>query len=95
MKLFKGAPAENQAEFLATLSIDEWEDAGEWLMKQFGTVMDKVADARRERRKIAAEFEHRLAARDAEVRDKIDGVTDALNYLKNGGNDLLRGKTPT
>ncbi|KFY73159.1 hypothetical protein V499_06732 [Pseudogymnoascus sp. VKM F-103] len=94
MKMFQNAPAENQAAFLATLSIDEWEDAGEWLMKQFGTVMGKVADARRERRKIAAEFEERLAARDAEVRNKIDGVEDALNFLKDGGNDLLRGKTP-
>ena len=64
-------------------------------MKQFGTVMGKAADARRERRKIAAEFEDRLAARDAEVREKADGVTVALKDLKNGGQNLLRGRTPT
>ncbi|ELR07482.1 hypothetical protein VC83_02138 [Pseudogymnoascus destructans] len=95
MKLFKYAPAENQLAFLATLSIDEWEEAGEWLMKQFGTVMDKFADARRERRKIATGFEDRLAARDAEVREKTDGVTAALKDFKKGGQELLRRKTPT
>ncbi|OBT91191.1 hypothetical protein VE02_00320 [Pseudogymnoascus sp. 03VT05] len=95
MKLFKSAPAEDQAAFLASLSIDEWEDAGDWLMKQFGAVMDKVAAARRERRKIAAEFEDKLAARDAEVKEKTDGVAAALEDFKKGGQDLLRGKTPT
>jgi hypothetical protein len=95
MKLFKSVPAENQAAFLASLSIDEWEEAGEWLMKQFGTVMDKVAKARRERRKVATEFEDRLAARDAEVRKKTVDVTVALKDIKKAGEDMLRGKTPT
>ncbi|KFY60492.1 hypothetical protein V496_05310 [Pseudogymnoascus sp. VKM F-4515 (FW-2607)] len=95
MELFKSKPAGERAEFLATLSIDEWEEAGEWLMKQFGSVMGRAADARRERRKIAAKFEDKLAARDAEVRKRADGVTASLKDLKNGGQDLLRGKTPT
>lgn len=95
MELFKSQTPADRAAFLATLSIDEWEEAGEWLMKQFGTVMGKAADARRERRKIAAEFEDRLAARDAEVREKADGVTVAVKNLKNGGQNLLRGRTPT
>lgn len=95
MELFKSKSAEERAEFLATLSIDEWEEAGEWLMKQFGSVMGRAADARRERRKIAAKFEDKLAARDAEVRKRANGVTASLKDLKNGGQDLLRGKTPT
>lgn len=95
MELFKAERPEDQAAFLASLSIDEWEEAGEWLMKQFGTVMTKVADARRDRRKIATEFENRLAARDAEVRQRTDDVTAALKDIKKAGEDLLRGKTPT
>ncbi|KFY24229.1 hypothetical protein V491_02234 [Pseudogymnoascus sp. VKM F-3775] len=94
MEMFKSQPPGDRAEFLAALSIDEWEEAGEWLMKQFGIVMNKVAGARRKRRKIASEFEDKLAARDAEVRERTDGVTAALKDLKNGGQDLLRGKTP-
>lgn len=94
MEMFKGQPSGDRATFLATLSIDEWEEAGEWLMEQFGVVMSKVAAARRERRKIASEFEEKLAARDGEVRERTDGVTAALKDLKNGGQDLLRGKTP-
>ncbi|KFY25250.1 hypothetical protein V493_04742 [Pseudogymnoascus sp. VKM F-4281 (FW-2241)] len=95
MELFKTKSAEERAEFLATLSLDEWEEAGDWLMHEFSSMMSKIGRARRERRKIAAEFEKKLAARDAEVRDKTDGVTVALKGLKNGGQDLLRGKTPT
>ncbi|KFY85785.1 hypothetical protein V500_08130 [Pseudogymnoascus sp. VKM F-4518 (FW-2643)] len=95
MGLFKAQSPEDRAAFLATLSIDEWEEAGQWLMVQFGTVMTKVAAARRERRKIAAAFEEKLAARDAEVREKTDGVTAVLQQMKNGGQDLLRGRTPT
>lgn len=95
MELFKARSPEDRAVFLATLSIDEWEEAGQWLMVQFGTVMTKVAAARRERRKIAAAFEEKLAARDAEVREKTDGVTAVLQQMKNGGQDLLRGRTPT
>lgn len=95
MELFKARSPEDRAAFLATLSIDEWEEAGQWLMGQFGTVMTKVAAARRERRKIAAAFEEKLAARDAEVRERTDGVTAVLQQMKNGGQDLLRGRTPT
>ncbi|OBT66084.1 hypothetical protein VE03_05172 [Pseudogymnoascus sp. 23342-1-I1] len=95
MELFKTKSPEERAEFLATLSIDEWEEAGQWLMSQFGSVMVRVADARCERRKIAVKFENRLAARDAEVRERTDGVTASLTDLKNGGQDLLRGRTPT
>ena len=95
MKLFKSASAEDQAAFLASLSIDEWDEAGEWLMKQFATVMDNVVNARRDRRKIATEFEDRLAARDAEVRKKTVDVTVALKDIKKAGEDMLRGKTPT
>lgn len=95
MELFMAKQAEERAEFLATLSIDEWEEAGEWLMGQFGSVMSRAVDARRERRKIAANFEDKLAARDSEIRKRADGVTASLKELKSGGQDLLRGKTPT
>ncbi|KFY30599.1 hypothetical protein V494_08098 [Pseudogymnoascus sp. VKM F-4513 (FW-928)] len=94
MELFKNRPAEERAEFFASLSIDEWEEAGEWLMKQFGTVMGKVAESRRNRRKTALRYESMMAERDAEIREKTDDVTAALKDLKNGGQDLLRGKTP-
>ncbi|KFY39497.1 hypothetical protein V495_05916 [Pseudogymnoascus sp. VKM F-4514 (FW-929)] len=94
MELFKTRPADERAAFFASLTIDEWEEAGEWLMTQFGTVMGKVVDARRDRRKVAAGFEDKLAARDAEVKETTDGVASALQQLKNGGQDLLRGRTP-
>ena len=95
LEWYKSQPREVQAAFLATLPIEEWEQAGEWIMKQFGTVMTKVADARRERRKVATEFEARVAARDAKVKQEADSVATALQQLKHGGQDLLRGRTPT
>jgi hypothetical protein len=85
----------DQEKFLQSLSVDEWEQAGEWFITRFSETMTKFAELRRQRRNIAADFEKKLSERDALIKGKSESLNSVMHEMKKGGINLLRGKTPT
>ncbi|MCJ1335562.1 hypothetical protein MMC09_000834 [Bachmanniomyces sp. S44760] len=81
-----------KAEFFSSLSIDEHEECGDLIVERFGTLMSKFKEARREKRKVAREFEEELACREADVRARKEAVEIDMQRLKKVGAGLLRGQ---
>jgi hypothetical protein len=79
--------------FFATLSPEEWEDCGEWFVSQFGELVKKITEARRERRSVAERFENEVAKRYKIVEASGQALNMDLQEMKAGGIGVLKGRT--
>jgi len=89
---YKTKDVTEQQQFFTRLSMDEWEDSGDWFLEQFGAVMQKMKNARREKRKLIQNFEDEISAREEAVRGKIEGIGKTLEELKEEGKAMMAGK---
>ncbi|KAF2091605.1 hypothetical protein K490DRAFT_61038 [Saccharata proteae CBS 121410] len=80
-----------KAKFFASLNLEDWEEAGDWFLDQFGSIVKKMKEARQKKRKIAREFEDEVRKRDAQVASKRRCVEQAMLQMRNQGAGLLQG----
>ncbi len=78
--------------FFSTLTLAEWEVAGDWFVDRFGELVKKMSAARTERRRVAGEFEAEVARREEFVRGRREGVEGEMRKMRRGGEDVLRSK---
>lgn len=83
-----------KAAFFNSLSIDEWEEAGDWFVNRFGELMKKMRGARKEKRKLASEFEDEVTKRNDQVERKRIRLDEVTSRMKSEGVGLLRAVTP-
>ena len=83
-----------QAFFFASLSMDEWEESGDWFTQQFSLLKDKMRHSRQERRRIAQGFESEVAARYTAVSKEQQSTEDALRQMKENGRLVVQRSTP-
>lgn len=83
------APPQQQ-QFFASLNIDEWEDAGDWFLEQFGGLIKKMKELRREKRKLAGRLEDEVAERDDQITRKKQRLNGEMEGMKSQGQGLLR-----
>jgi hypothetical protein len=88
------APAD-QTKFFRSLPTREWEDAGDWFLSQFESIIKRTREARQEKRKLAREFEKEVEKRHRHVAKKSRQVDDALQKMSAQGQGLLPPKSPT
>lgn len=86
-----GAEPKTQAEFFASLNIDEWEESGDWFLDRFGETIKKLKDVRREKRKAARAFEDEIEARETTVHKKRALTHAAMIEMKTSGAAVLQG----
>jgi hypothetical protein len=89
---YKTKGSMDQHEFLAHLPLDEWDEAGDWFLEQFSSVVRRIREARRARRKLVREFEDEVAARAEAVRLKTEAIERTLEELKAEGQTMMEGK---
>ncbi|KAK0284910.1 hypothetical protein LTR35_000245 [Friedmanniomyces endolithicus] len=82
---------EDQAHFLSTLDINQWEEAGDWFLSRFGETMAKLKSARQEKRRAARAFEDEVEKRHNAVSKKRKLTEDALGEMKASGAMVLQG----
>ncbi|KAK5163264.1 uncharacterized protein LTR77_010850 [Saxophila tyrrhenica] len=88
---------QTQADFFASLSLGEWEQAGDWFLGRFGEVLSKMKGARQEKRSAAQTFEGEISARYQAVEKKrewCEGTHAEENeesVRSNGGVDVKEG----
>ncbi|KAI6897563.1 hypothetical protein KC318_g12320 [Hortaea werneckii] len=82
---------QDQAEFFASLTIDDWEQAGDWFLDRFGDLMKRLKEARREKREAAKRFEDEVEHRHNAVSKKRKLTDDALGEMKTSGALVLQG----
>ncbi|KAF2834080.1 hypothetical protein M501DRAFT_997324 [Patellaria atrata CBS 101060] len=85
---------EDQSRFLSSLSLAEWEDAGDWFVEQFAETVKKMTAARREKRELERAFEEELTQRDLAVKGKREEIEGAVMRMKGAGTGLLMEGTP-
>lgn len=76
-------------ELLATLPIDEWEEAGEWFLSKFNNTMLKLKNLRQEKRKAARAFEEQIQGRHAAVVKKRKATEAAFAAMRTNGKTIL------
>ncbi|KAK8173088.1 extracellular mutant protein 11-domain-containing protein [Phyllosticta citrichinensis] len=85
--------ATEQAAFFASLTIDEYDEAGAWFAQQFAAVVSRVSQARRDKRRVAQLFEDEIRQRHDLVTKKKRRLDDEIAKMRGKGQDLLP-KTP-
>jgi hypothetical protein len=87
-----GKSEEARRAFFASLSTEEWEDCGEWFVTQFGQLVKKMNEARRERTRVAQGFEDQVAERHNDVEASAQELAKGLQEMKTGGLGVLKGR---
>jgi len=78
-----------QAAFFSSLNLQQWEEAGDWFIGKFSEIVKKMGQCRREKRKLAAEFEKEVHERHDAVEKKKRSIEDALESMRTSGKDVL------
>jgi hypothetical protein len=89
---YKSKGSMDQHEFFTHISIDEWDEAGDWFLAQFGSIMQRLKQARKAKRQLVQQFEDEIAVREEAVRTKVDGIGRTLEDLKQEGQTMMQGK---
>lgn len=83
-------PPEKQQDYFASLTIDQWEDAGDWFRDEFIKMLDRMKKARREKRDLVHKFEDEIERRHEAVVSKREETEEALAGMKNSGMRVLQ-----
>ena len=76
--------------FFASLTIDQYEECGDLLLDGFRDVMDRLKQARQQKRKAAKAMEDQIAKREEWVRRKRGVCEQELGRLKNAGTAVVK-----
>ena len=76
----------------SSLTIEQYEEAGDLLLEKFANVIGRYKEARKSKRMVAKEFEKEVAQREELVRTKTTAVERDLTGLKHAGRKVVQGK---
>ncbi|PGH16619.1 hypothetical protein AJ80_05121 [Polytolypa hystricis UAMH7299] len=91
LQRLKSLTDDQRRNFFSSLSIDEWEDSGDWLLEQFATLLTKTKEARHERRSVARVFEKEVERRYEAVEGEGKEIEKRLEDMRAGGMGVLKG----
>ncbi|KAK3994890.1 hypothetical protein QBC44DRAFT_321437 [Cladorrhinum sp. PSN332] len=92
MEHYKDKGSIDQHQFFTRMTVDEWDEAGDWFLEQFSNVVQKIKKARKTKRTLMTQFEEEISAREEAVRGKIEGIGKTLEELKQEGQTMMEGK---
>ena len=91
--LKKNGKRHSQRQALFTsLTLEQYEEAGDLLLEKFADVVGRYKEARRSKRIVAKEFEKEVTQREELVRGKITAVDGDLTGLRQAGQKVVQGK---
>ncbi|KAI9745404.1 MAG: hypothetical protein M1818_000938 [Claussenomyces sp. TS43310] len=88
----KGIPAAQKQGFFSSLTVEEWDKAGDWFLDRFGNILSDLKEARRAKREISKTFEDEIEKQEQTVRNKAGDLDRDLKDMKIGGQNVLKGK---
>ena len=83
---------EQRRVFLASLSMEDYEQCGEVMIQKFTQIVSKFVAARQQKRKLMTIFEEEIAKREQRVRGKVEAFEKHFSRLKRGGEDVVNQK---
>lgn len=91
LQLVTRSSQEDKINFFTSMSMEDWEDAGDWFLERFGDIAKKFKAARQEKRKATQELEREVAVRHEAVAKKRKLTEDALGEMRESGGRVLSG----
>ncbi|KAH8728999.1 extracellular mutant protein 11-domain-containing protein [Phaeosphaeriaceae sp. PMI808] len=85
----KNFETNHQMQFFRSLPITEWEDAGDWFLDQFNSIIKRTKEARKIKRKLAQGFEDEIEKRHVHVSKRQHQAEAAMNKMKAQGERLV------
>lgn len=76
-----------------SMTVDEWEQGGEWFLDQFSDIVKRLKEAKMEKRKIVSRFEKEIESREKAVSGKRAAFERELQGMQTGAEKLMRGKS--
>lgn len=81
--------AGQQKAFFASLTLSQWEEAGDVIMDKFTDLMAELKKKRKEKRELSRKFEAKIAIRHKEISLKRKTTDDALKAMRGAGSHVL------
>lgn len=94
LQYVKTLPAENKQAFFSSLSLDQWEEAGDWFLGQFGILVDRFRDARKRKRENAQAIEEKILARHEQIEARKRKIDQAFVEMRKESDRVLPKATP-
>jgi hypothetical protein len=87
-----GLTAEPEQQELAfnAMTLEEWEEAGEWFVGRFAETVRRMAEVRKRKRRVGREAEEAVARRNEAVEEGERGTKAVLDEMKERGGEILR-----
>jgi hypothetical protein len=92
LEQFQQQGEREQHQFFAGMSNDDWENAGDWFADQFSSIMNRLRNARREKRQMISEFETEASHREEVIRSRTDAIDRKLAKMKQDGQRVVGEK---
>ena len=89
LEQFSRQSEREQRAFFATMSMDDWEESGDWFVDQFSTLMTKLRDARRDKRRTIQNFEKEAFSREEAVRRRSEAIDRKLGKMRQDGQRVV------
>ncbi|KAH8193666.1 hypothetical protein TruAng_012170 [Truncatella angustata] len=81
-----------QTSFFTNMPVRDWDDSGDWFLEQFGDIMNRLKDARKDKRKRVDDFEREIAEREDAVEKKMRGIDQTLDDFRKEGQVMMKNK---
>ncbi|KHO01541.1 uncharacterized protein MAM_00542 [Metarhizium album ARSEF 1941] len=92
LEQFQQQGEHEQRQFFANMSIEDWEDSGDWFAAQFTDMMKRLRNARREKRQMIRSFETEASHREEAIRLRTDAIDRKLAKMKQDGQRVVGDK---
>ena len=92
LEQYRQQDPKEQHHMFSTMSIDDWECAGDWFVDQFTDIMNRLRNARRGKRRMIQGFENEAAAREEAVRLRSETIDRKLAKMRADGQRVVEDK---
>ncbi|KAF2672619.1 hypothetical protein BT63DRAFT_420843 [Microthyrium microscopicum] len=83
---------DKKKQFFNSLTIDQWDESGDWFLEQYGGLLQKMREARKAKRDLAQKFEKQVAERQDAVEARKGGIMNVLGEMKKSGQVVLKAQ---
>jgi hypothetical protein len=89
---FRHLGEKEQHDLFSNMSMENWETSGEWFVSEFSGIMQRLMEARKNKRRIIQDFEQEAADREEAVRLKTQSIDRKLSKMKQDGQRVVEDK---
>lgn len=81
-----------QRAVFSNLSMEDWEQSGDWFVDRFSELMSKLRDARRNKRQMIRDFEAEASKHEEAVRRRSEAIDQKLIKMRQDGQRVVGDK---